>query len=88
MESRCTTAPMQIYIESQIDQRAGITVRHSSDSKIKKAVRRELALAGAAFICFLQGNQRGLAWKDAQRGRVKEWLADSTNSRKIWYYET
>ena len=88
MESQSTTVPIQIYIESRIDQRAGITAKHMCCTKIMKAVRRERALAGTAFICFLQGNQRGLAWKDAQRGRVKEWLADSTNSRKIWYYET
>ena len=88
MESRRITAPIQIYIESRIDQRAGITAKHMYSAKIKKAVRRERALAGTAFICFLQGNQRGPAWKDAQGGRVKEWLADSTNSRKIWYYET
>jgi len=58
MESRRITDPIQIHIESRIDQRAGITAKHSSLAKIKKAVRRELVHAGTAFFFFMRRQPR------------------------------
>ena len=54
MESRRITAPIQINIKSRIDQRAGMTAKHTNHAKIKKAVRRELAHAGTAFFSFIR----------------------------------
>ena len=70
MESQRITAPIQIYIESRIDQRAGITAKHTSQAKIKKAVRRERALAGTAFFFSCGDSRVEIASKRQSKRRV------------------
>ena len=43
--------------------RTGMTVKHTSQAKIKKAVRRELALAGLLFFDSCGGNRVEIASK-------------------------